>query len=358
MGEGRATGLRKDGFYGGPAGSGAGKVSVIIPTYNRAPYLSEAIVSVLGQKYGDVEIIVVDDGSTDNTRECLQRYIDEGRITYLHQENSGRPAVARNLGLRHASGEYVCFLDSDDILMEESIVKGVEILGRHDNIAMVCSDWLYFRKHFTENQELEPSWIRSTGYLDRLPKEMIRDRGGDFVVFERDFMYELFNSNFICTSNVITRKELLDRTGYFDESLKIGEDYDLWLRLLETKDLAYIMVPLVFRRRHDGSITRHLAQNLIEDAKVIEKFMGKKRVMSPATRRRLYRRLEAFYFYTGYFFMDERNLPESRKRFGKAIRYNPASYRNYRYFTISLLPASAILFARKLKRLMRGARRR
>ncbi len=329
------------------------KVSVIIPTYNRVDYLRQSLESALSQTYGNVEIIVVDDGSTDNTREALQPYIDGKKITYLYRENSGNPSVARNLALRKASGEYICFLDSDDIRMEHSIAKAAEILDAHDHVGMVCSDWLFFKRYFGANRKLQPSWIKSTGYLDKLPGEYIRRRHADCILFEKEFIYELFNSNFVFTSSVLTRKDLLDSTGYFDESLKIGEDCDMWLRICEIKNLAFITEPLVYRRVHSGSITRHLGRNILYDTKVLEKFMSKQRSPAPAVKKRFYRKLENFYFYTGYFFFAKKELPESKKRFMRAIRYCPSSFRNYRYFFLSLFPLQTVLFAKKLKKWMR-----
>jgi glycosyltransferase involved in cell wall biosynthesis len=103
-------------------------VSVIIPTYNRANYICEAIDSILAQTYADYEIIVVDDGSTDGTRQALQRWIDDGTICYYYQENRGESA-ARNHGIRKARGQYIAFLDSDDLFLPTKFEKQVACLS-------------------------------------------------------------------------------------------------------------------------------------------------------------------------------------------------------------------------------------
>ncbi|HEX8949428.1 MAG TPA: glycosyltransferase family 2 protein [Dissulfurispiraceae bacterium] len=328
------------------------KVSVIIPTYNRAGYLKESLESALRQTYRNIEIIVVDDGSTDHTQELLKPYVDDGSIKYLYQKNSGSPSIARNFALRHASGEYICFLDSDDIRMEGSVARGVDILDRFEHVGMVCTDWLFFRRYFNVRKKLGSSWIKSTKYIDKLPGEYVKVRSMDFVIFEKSFMYELFSTNFVFTSSVLTRRDLLDQVGHFDESLKIGEDCDMWMRIGSVRNLAFVTEPQVYRRVHSGSITRDLGRNILYDTRVIEKFLQKKREMAPMIRRRFYRRLENFYFYTGYFFFMNKNLAESRKRFFRAIRYCPASFRNYRYFFLSLFPLKAVLFAKRMKRRM------
>lgn len=329
------------------------RVSVIIPTYNRAGYLRESVRSALNQTYGNTEVIVVDDGSTDSTREVLEPHIESGRIRYLYQKNSGKPSVARNLGLRHASGEYICFLDSDDIRMEESIAREVDILDRYEEVGMICSDWLFFKRILSAGRAMERSWMTSTKYLDKLPGEFIKLSSDDFVIFGKNFIYEIFGTNFVFTSSVIIRRDLLDKAGHFDETLKIGEDCDLWLRAGEIKHLAYITDPLVYRRTHSRNITRYLERNITDDTKVLEKFMGRRREMPDVVRERFHRRLESFYFNSGYFFFMKKNLHESRKRFFRAVRYNPASYRNYRYLLLSLFPLKVVLFAKGLKRMVR-----
>ena len=124
------------------------RVSVIIPTYNRAVFIADAIQSVLTQTYSDFEIIIVDDGSTDNTREVVGGFNDS-RIKYIYQENQWA-AAARNNGIRASNGEYLSFLDSDDILMENALKKGIQILDEHPEVAF-C-----YTQNYTIN---ESGWI-------------------------------------------------------------------------------------------------------------------------------------------------------------------------------------------------------
>ena len=120
------------------------KVSVIIPTYNSAEYITEAIESVLRQKHKDIEIIVVDDGSIDNTKEILKPYIESKSIKYIFQANKG-PGAARNTGIRVAEGEFIAFLDSDDLYLDNALSKKVDLLMRYPKISLVFSDYYFLQ---------------------------------------------------------------------------------------------------------------------------------------------------------------------------------------------------------------------
>ena len=114
------------------------RVSVVIPTYNRSDYILEAVESILTQTYRDFEIIIVDDGSTDDTRDVLAGQIEAGTIRYIYQENRSKSA-ARNHGIRLAKGEYIAFLDSDDLFTPTKLAKQVAFLDEHPDIGFVHS---------------------------------------------------------------------------------------------------------------------------------------------------------------------------------------------------------------------------
>lgn len=208
-------------------------VSVIVPTYNRADLVSEAIDSVLRQTHADLEAIVVDDGSSDDTSDVVSGYRDP-RVVSVRIEHSGLVGVARNVGLEHARGELIAFLDSDDAWLPDRLERTLaELRG---TVGVVCS-----------NAQIMDETGASTGalYLDADPHA----RG-------RAFQRLIEKDNFVITSTVLTRRKLLDRVGYFPELqlLRGVEDYDLWLRLALITDFVYIPAPLVRYRRHVGSM--------------------------------------------------------------------------------------------------------
>jgi glycosyltransferase involved in cell wall biosynthesis len=205
-------------------------VSVIIPTYNRAVVLERAIGSVLAQSFRDYELIVVDDGSTDATQDVIARY--EGRLIALSQENWG-VAAARNLGMRHSSGELVSFLDSDDEWLPQKLHRQVDLFRRGDK-AFVC--------------HTDEIWLRDGKNVSQKVKHA--KQGGRF--FGRALELCL-----ISPSSVIISRALLDRVGWFDESLPVAEDYDLWLRLTAFYPVHFIAEPLVIKHGgHEDQLSR------------------------------------------------------------------------------------------------------
>lgn len=220
------------------------KVSVVIPTYNRADYLQEAIDSVLAQAYTDYEIIVLDDGSTDNTKEALAHYKD--KIKYFYQENRG-PTAAKNSGMQKARGEYIAFLDDDDLWLPEKLAKQVEALDNNQKLAFVCSG----------SYVIDSSGQR----IDEWKK----------VTQNQETFSNLYEANFVFTLTVMIRRKCLAATGLFDENLSIVQDYDLWLRLAKRYPFAYIALPLAQYRKHDSNVTKNIPQRLKEHLRIVNK---------------------------------------------------------------------------------------
>lgn len=179
-------------------------VSVIIPTFNREWALKEAIESVLGQDYRNKELIIVDDGSTDNTGDILNAY--ENRITVVRQKNAGVSA-ARNRGIRAATGPYIAFLDSDDCWLPGKLTSQMAFFNSHPD-ATIC--------------QTEEIWIRNGVRVN--PKKRHKKPSG--MIFEKSLALCL-----VSPSAVVMKKSLFEMVGTFDESLPAAEDYDLWLRV-------------------------------------------------------------------------------------------------------------------------------
>ena len=200
-------------------------VSIIIPTYNRGWILTEAIDSVLAQEYKDYELIVVDDGSTDNTREILDTYGPD--IIVLRQANKGVSA-ARNRGIAEAGGQLVAFLDSDDLWLPRKLSRQVDFFKL--NPAAVIN-------------QTEEIWIRNGVRIN--PKDRHRKPSG--MIFERSLGLCL-----VSPSAVMIQKTLFDTVGVFDETLPACEDYDLWLRISCRYPVYLIDTPLIKKRGGHG----------------------------------------------------------------------------------------------------------
>ncbi|MBC2693931.1 MAG: glycosyltransferase [Desulfobacteraceae bacterium] len=196
-------------------------VSVIIPTYNRGWILKEAIDSVLAQDFTDFELIVVDDGSTDNTHDILSSYKEN--IVVLRQDNKG-VSSARNRGIVSASGRFIAFLDSDDLWLSQKLLTQVHFFNANPE-ALIC--------------QTEEIWIRNSIRVN--PKKRHKKLSGN--IFESSLYLCL-----VSPSAVMIKRSLFEKTGMFDESLPACEDYDMWLRVSCRYPVYLIDTPLIIKR--------------------------------------------------------------------------------------------------------------
>ncbi len=205
------------------------RVSVVIPTYNCAAWLPSCLDGVFAQTFPDLEVIVVDDGSTDGTAEALSPWRE--RIRYLRQPNAG-VAAARNAGLRASSGPLVAFLDADDLWAERKLELQIAALAAEPAAGLVCSDFSIAHADGT----LLESWFR--------------ERGG----FETGRVFSaLVRRCFIFTSTVVMRRSLLDALGGFDESVGWGDDYNMWLRAALRSRIQVVPEVLCTKRERPGN---------------------------------------------------------------------------------------------------------
>jgi glycosyltransferase involved in cell wall biosynthesis len=211
-------------------------ISVILPTYNSARTIGESIDSVLKQTYPDFELIVVDDGSTDNTKKIVYGYTDR-RIIYIYQSNQERSA-ARNKGIAHARGKYIAFIDSDDIWIDDKLAKQFPVLEADKELGLVYSDLYHFDDETGENLFVFSNIIK-------LYRGKIK-------------LHLLLKNCFIQSPTPLVRREVINVVGPFDPSLVFGEDWDLWLRIAAKYPIDYIDEPLARVRVHKnvGSLTK------------------------------------------------------------------------------------------------------
>lgn len=221
--------------------------SIIMPTYNRWPVLREAIASVFQQTCQDLELLIVDDGSTDATRTQVQQLAPQypRRIRTLFCQRGG-PAKARNVGLREAQGTFVAFLDSDDLWFPKHLEEARKlVLHQHHAI-----DFLFADAQLTRAAGLRAS------YLQGKPIEAVPyDRDGTWRVFQRTIYPELLGASTVITSSAIIRRGLLCQLGGFNERLTpFGEDTDLWLRVSAMARAAGNWAVTVHRRKLDDGL--------------------------------------------------------------------------------------------------------
>lgn len=205
------------------------KVSVIIPTYNRAQFIEASIRSVLNQSYTNLEVIVIDDGSTDTTQDIVTQ-IGDPRLLYIKQSNHGR-SHARNQGLNTATGHYIAFLDSDDLYLPNKIALQVEYLKNHPYTGLV-----YTSAHLIDEHDKE------------LPNRYQATRSG--CIYEH---IAFFTPETITLPTVMTYKAIIEDAGKFDENMYRFEDTDLWRRIAKNYRIDALETPTCLLRTHQGN---------------------------------------------------------------------------------------------------------
>lgn len=216
------------------------KVSVIIPTYNREEFICETIQSVLDQTYKDFEIIVVDDGSTDNTKKKLE--IFGSKIKLIEQKNSER-AVARNNGVKNSSGNYIAFLDSDDIWVKDKLEKQVDILDSNKDIILV-----YGQSHRINEK-----------------REKIKTAKRQLEGYSGNIFEELLMRNFITSPTPMIRREYFEMTTGFQTKYIPYEDWEFWLRFSLLGKFYFIAKPLSYYRIHPEQSVKLASAKKIEE---------------------------------------------------------------------------------------------
>ncbi|MBV6625063.1 MAG: glycosyltransferase [Rivularia sp. (in: Bacteria)] len=217
--------------------------SIIIPAYNAITYLPETLESLLNQTFTDFEVLIVDDGSYDNIIDWAAE-IKDPRVRFFSQNNKGVSA-ARNLGIKQAKGEYIAFLDADDLWESTKLEKQLQLLKNNPSLGLVHTEMLV---------------------IDEQSKSLGRKFTSNV---EGDALKRLLERNTIVTSSVIVRHSCLQAVGNFDENLTSSEDWELWVRIASRYFIAQIKEPLVYYRQHANNTTKNW-QMLEQDLSSIE----------------------------------------------------------------------------------------
>lgn len=234
--------------------SSAPLVTVVIPAYNAEATLQRAIGSVVQERRVPLELIVVDDGSTDLTPSVVDAVAEvDPRARRITRPN-GHVAAACNTGIRAASGKYVAFLEADDEWLAGKLRRQLEILESHPEVGAVFSNF-YNHDEVTGSRYIY--FEQQRNILQDLPQKRIAESG---VIIDGDVRRYLIQSNFVLCSAIVVRRDLLLELGGFDESLKGAQDWDLWFRLGGKTRFAYVEEPLATRHKRSDSMSRPSAK--------------------------------------------------------------------------------------------------
>ncbi|UCG32640.1 MAG: glycosyltransferase [Phycisphaerales bacterium] len=292
-------------------------VSVVIPTFNRASLLCEALDSVYAQTFTDYEVIVVDDGSTDGTPQMIERY--NGRLRYIWQENRGA-GEARNRGIAEARGEWIAFLDSDDMWHAEKLARCMEYAEREPETAIV----------FHPMVEIDGAGNRVRGRSKRARAGRIVD--------------DLFGHCFVHTPTVVVRRRVLEEVGGFDGSLTVCEDYQLWLRIATRFPFHMVSEPLAFRRLHQKRLSKSaMYRNMAQRAEMLERFhdgLGGREALRP---RRAVRRLARVFRAAGKANLRAKRYADAYTLFRRSLDYMPLDLRTRAYLWYTGLRRNSVM---------------
>ena len=284
-------------------------VSIITPVYNGERYLSEAIDSALAQTYQNFELLIVNDGSTDNSAAIIKPFINDSRVIYIEQKNAG-VAAARNTAIKQASGKYIGFLDQDDLWLNTKLEVQVATLEQDANIALVHS-----RQDFIDSQgnKIDYDWVT----------------GGAGFCFE-----DMFKKNRIAVLTVLIRKTIFDEMGLFNEHLSGTDDYDMWLRVTLKYPIQYIDRALAFYRFHDSNISNNSFKMTVFELKTIDAILlehpeARNRVGKSTVKARLY---GLHHQLGGWYAWRDQDFNQARKHYWLAIQNNPFALQDYYRF--------------------------
>jgi glycosyltransferase involved in cell wall biosynthesis len=289
------------------------RVSVVIPAYNCASYLAGTVASALAQNFKDLEVLVVDDGSTDTTEAVVRRL--GANVRYIKTENEG-PAAARNRGILASSGDYIALLDADDSWEPRKLREQMPEFEKDEAVGLVYSDL-----HVHEDDgTVIPSFLST------------RPLASSGYVFD-----QYLRSKFIITSTVILRRSCLEQVGLFDESMRSLEDCDFFLRFCHRWKVALVNQSLVRRRQRAGNLssnedlhTRYVIQFQHKALEIPD--------LSPDQFRELRRQLANAHFKRGHYCLRQRLLDESRKNLRLSVKYDGKNSAALAFLAASYLP--------------------
>jgi len=291
------------------------RVSIVTPTYNRAHLLRHTIDSVRAQSFRDFELLVMDDGSTDDTRELVLGYNDP-RLIYCAREHTRHLSKLRNDGIRRARGQYVALLDSDDLWHADKLQLQVELLDRYEDVGMVLCGFEVFDCRRTFFKHLYGA--EEGGQADHSVEWVFHP-----LIEEKLMLYP---------STVLFKKSLAETTGLLNEAMRDSE-HEFFFRLALYAQAAILRLPLVKIRKHAGNLS---AQPMLESFTAVihgvERFYA-----SGAITRQLYtNRMMIYHYRLGEIFLSSGDLSAARREFLACLRFRPMSLKAWRGFLVSL----------------------
>ncbi|PCJ37924.1 MAG: hypothetical protein COA75_01515 [Cellvibrionales bacterium] len=312
------------------------KISAVIPTYNNAAFITEAIDSILAQSHPVDEIIVVDDGSSDHSEALIKAIAQKtDKLTYIKQQNQG-PSSSRNRGIEAASGDWIAFLDADDRWPEDKIALQLVALEREPSLQLIAGD-------MAETDEQGNVLIESMLAKHQLLSQFQTLKGRPL----NNALTALVNKNFIPTGTVLVKRSVLIEAGGFNPDIRFGEDLELWAKIACHHPITCLPQRLMYRRQHGANATQNTGP-MLEDLVKVMTSIGhygaeqlQRQGVKPTTL------LASALTDLGYWHFSQGNYRQARNVFASSLKVQ-ISKRAFLYAATCLLPNALI---RKLKTL-------
>jgi glycosyltransferase involved in cell wall biosynthesis len=294
-------------------------VSIIIPTYNRSGFIHSAITSILSQTFQDYEIVIVDDGSIDNTESVVDSF-SCAKIKYIKHDSNRGEATSRNTGIKHSHGEFIAFLDDDDEWMPEKLDRQITLMSQHGKQV----GGIY------------------TGILtiDRDSGDLVEQ----IIPQKRGYIYDdLLVENCVFTpSTVLLRRECFTKVGLFDRNITYGPDYDMWIRIAKEYQFEYIKEPLVKYYIHKNRLSGNYEKFIAGAETILVKYRDILATHKMAHSRHL--------FELGVAYCECGRALSGKRALMKAIYLYPWEWRYYINFCLSLFGDTMFRHAKRLRR--------
>jgi len=298
------------------------RVSTIMATYNYGQYLAGAIESALVQTYSDHELVIVDDGSTDDTPQVIASYRDNPRVRYFRTDHVGQPA-AKNYGIGQAQGELIAFLDADDLWQPEKLARQLPLFDASPDVGVVYSRF---------------EMIDSQGALLAYDQPEL---------YRGDVLAQMFRQNFVGFSTCVVRRAVFEDVGKFNERIPMAIDYELWLRVARKWRFDYVDAPLLLYRTGHANLSQRSEERLQIALEIMDRFVASvgddPRLSQPAIRQAY-----AETYCTLGLVRRERSRQAAAAALCRAIAWQPTALKPWRELGAALLPESARRGMRRL----------
>ncbi|MEZ0148364.1 MAG: glycosyltransferase family 2 protein [Candidatus Reddybacter sp.] len=313
------------------------KISAVVPTYNNAKYIEDAINSILAQTHPVDEIIIIDDGSSDDTEALIDTIAKKTNgIIYIKQHNQG-PSSARNRGIAAAGGDWLAFLDADDLWTPEKIALQIEALKKEPQLKLIAADMNEIDQQGTPILE---SVLAKHQLLDKF-----QGLGGKAVP---NALAALLTKNFIPTGTVLIERASLEAAGGFNTNIRFGEDLELWAKIAADHPISCLPQVMMCRRQHGNNATQNtvlMLEGLVEVMRSLKHWGAEKLLRQNVNPDHLLANAQCD---LAYWHFNQSNYKQARKIFTSSLRGHP-SIRSLFYSAVCLFPDVLIKQLKSLK---------